>query len=201
MCSPTYAGKERQISIFSQQLTFFLSITVFLGNSLILFALNKETSLHPPSKLLYRCLTTTDLLVGLVSQPLVATYCMSLVCKHWGLRRYTRDAVYVSSFALCPVSFLALTAISVNRLFTLLMVIRYIQIVTFKRTCIITATFWILSVAAGPFSISHTRITRWYSTVVILSCSVISINAYTKIFRTFRHHQAQVQDHFQQQPS
>ena len=201
MCSPTYAGKERQISIFSQQLTFFLSITVFLGNSLILFALNKETSLHPPSKLLYRCLTTTDLLVGLVSQPLVATYCMSLVCKHWGLRRYTRDTVYVSSFALCPVSFLALTAISVNRLFTLLMVIRYIQIVTFKRTCIITATFWILSVAAEPFSISHTRITRWYSTVVILSCSVISINANTKIFRTFRHHQAQVQDHFQQQPS
>ena len=201
MCSPTYARKERQISIFSQQLTFFLSITVFLGNSLILFALNKETSLHPPSKLLYRCLTTTDLLVGLVSQPLVATYCMSLVCKHWGLRRYTRDAVYVSSFALCPVSFLALTAISVNRLFTLLMVIRYIQIVTFKRTCIITATFWILSVAAEPFSISHTRITRWYSTVVILSCSVISINANTKIFRTFRHHQAQVQDHFQQQPS
>ena len=201
MCSPTYAGKERQISIISQQLTFFLSITVFLGSSLILFALNKETSLHPPSKLLYRCLTTTDLLVGLVSQPLVATYCMSLVCKHWGLRRYTRDAVYVSSFALCPVSFLALTAISVNRLFTLLMVIRYIQIVTFKRTCIITATFWILSVAAEPFSISHTRITRWYSTVVILSCSVISINANTKIFRTFRHHQAQVQDHFQQQPS
>ena len=200
-CSPSFlVGLQPQLISFSVA-NILLSITAFLGNFLILVALNKETSLHPPSKLLYRCLTTTDLLVGLVSQPLVATYCMSLVCKHWGLRRYTRDAVYVSSFALCPVSFLALTAISVNRLFTLLMVIRYIQIVTFKRTCIITATFWILSVAAEPFSISHTRITRWYSTVVILSCSVISINANTKIFRTFRHHQAQVQDHFQQQPS
>ena len=87
MYSPTYVGKERQISIFfSQQL-----INIFL--SIILVALNKETSFRPPSKLLYRCLATTNLLVGLVSQPLVATYGMFLVCKQWGLCRYARDAV------------------------------------------------------------------------------------------------------------
>ncbi|PFX20440.1 Polypeptide N-acetylgalactosaminyltransferase 2 [Stylophora pistillata] len=52
-----------------------LSITALLGNSLILVALYKESSLHPPSKLLYHCrLATTELLVGLVSQPLIATY-------------------------------------------------------------------------------------------------------------------------------
>ena len=49
------------------QLTFiavfnaFLSVTAFLGNTLILIALHKESSLHPPSKLLLRCLATTDL--------------------------------------------------------------------------------------------------------------------------------------------
>ena len=53
--------------------------------SLILVALHKESSLHPPSKLLYRSLVTTDLLVGLVAQPLYATYWMSSVQEHWSL--------------------------------------------------------------------------------------------------------------------
>ena len=89
----------------------------------------------------------------------------------------------------------------VDILLALLMGIRYRQIVTLKRTCIITATFQILSVVPGSFSISHTRITRCQSTIAILSCSVISITSYTKIFRTLRHHQAQIQNHVQQQPS
>ena len=56
---------------FQQSTLILLSITAILGNSLILAALHKESSLHPPSKLLYRFLATSDLLVGLVSQPLV----------------------------------------------------------------------------------------------------------------------------------
>ncbi|CAH3173924.1 unnamed protein product, partial [Porites evermanni] len=50
--------------IFLSALNIFLSIAAFLGNTLILVALHKETSLHPPSKLLYRNLAITDLCVG-----------------------------------------------------------------------------------------------------------------------------------------
>ena len=53
------------------------------------------------------------------------------------------------------------------------------------------------SVAAASFSVSHSRITLWCSIIVIPSCSVISIASYTKIFRTLRHNQVQVQDHVQ----
>ena len=102
----------------------FLSITTFLGNFLILVALNKETSLHPPSKLLYRCLATTDLLVGLVSQPLAATYWMSSVHEHWSLCRYARVAIYISNYALSLVSLSTLMTISVHRLLALLSGIR-----------------------------------------------------------------------------
>ena len=200
-CSPSSVVGLQPQSIYFSAVNIFLSITATLGNSLILVALHKESSLHPPSKLLYRCLATTDLLVGLVTQPLHATYWMSLVHEHWSLCRYVRDAVFISSFALCGVSLLTLTAISVDRLLALLLGIRYRQTVTLKRTCIMTDTFWILSVAAGSISISHTRITRWYSIIVIPLCSVISIASYTSIFRTLRHHQAQVHDHVQQQPS
>ena len=50
-------------------LSAFLSITAFLGNILILVALHKETSLHPPSKLLYRNLAITDLCIGISAEP------------------------------------------------------------------------------------------------------------------------------------
>ena len=196
-CSPSSVVGLQQQSIYFSAVHIFLSITAFLGNFLILAALNKESSLHPPSKLLYRCLATTDLLVGLVSQPLAATYWISLVHEHWSLCRYARDAVYISGIALCGVSLLTLTAISVDRLLALLLGIRYRQIVTLKRIYIITTTFWILSVAAASFSVSHARITLWCSIIVIPSCSVISIASYTKIFRTLRHNQVQVQDHVQ----
>ena len=49
------------------QLTFiavlnaFLSITAFLGNILVLVALRKDSSLHPPSKLLLSSLVVTFL--------------------------------------------------------------------------------------------------------------------------------------------
>ena len=200
-CSPSSVVGLQQQSIYFSAVNIFLSITAFLGNFLILVALNKETSLHPPSKLLYRCLATTDLLVGLFTQPLAATYWMSVVHKNWSLCRHAMDAIYISSYALCGVSLFTLTAISVDRLLALLLGIRYRQIVTLKRTYIIAATFWILSVGAGSISISHSRIIRWYSIIVIALCSVISIASYTKIFRTLRHHQAQVQDLGQQQSS
>ena len=196
-CSPSFlVGLQPQLISFSA-VNILLSITAFLGNFLILVALNKETSLHPPSKLLYRCLATTDLLVGLSTQPLAATYWISVVHKHWSLCRHAVEAIYISSYALCGVSLFTLTAISVDRLLALLLGIRYRQIVTLKRTCIITATFWIFSVAAASFSVSHARITLWCSIIVIPSCSVISIASYTKIFRTLRHNQVQVQDHVQ----
>ena len=77
--SPSLLVGLQQQSISFTAVNIFLSITAFLGNSLILVALSRETSLHPPSKLLYRCLATADLLVGLVSQPLDVTYWISLV--------------------------------------------------------------------------------------------------------------------------
>ena len=98
---------------------------------------------------------------------------MSLVHEHWSLCRYARDGVQISSYALCGVSLLTLTAISVDRLLALLLGTRYRQMITLKRTYIITNTFRILSVAAGSFSILHTRISIWFGIILIPSYSVI----------------------------
>ena len=66
LCSPSLVGGLQPASFAS--VNILLSIITFLGNSLILVALHKESALHAPSKLLYRCLATTDLLDGLSAQ-------------------------------------------------------------------------------------------------------------------------------------
>ena len=201
LCLPTLVGGLQQYSIYLSAVHIFLSVTAFLGNALMLVALHKESSLHPPSKLLYRCLATTDLCVGLVVHPLAATYRMSLVHQDWSLCRYATDAVFITGYALCSVSLSTLTAISVDRLLALLLGLRYRQIVTLKRTYVIVATFWVVSGVAALCYISDPRIILWNGCIGTLSCLVISVASYTKIFYALSHHHGQVQDQVQQQPS
>ena len=170
-------------------------------NSLILVALHKESALHAPSKLLYRCLATTDLLVGLVVQPLAVTYWMSVVHEHWTLCHYAVEAAYIIGSVLCGVSLLTMAAISVDRLLALLSGLRYKEIVTLKSVYIIIASFWVLCLVASLCTIFDQRIIALCAYILIPISLLISLASYTKIFRTLRNHQAQEQDHVQQQPS
>ena len=58
-CSSELTGRTNKQLICLIVVNIFLSITASLGNTLILIALHKESFLHPPSKLLFRCLATT----------------------------------------------------------------------------------------------------------------------------------------------
>ena len=133
--------------IFISVLNSILSVTVFLGNVLILIALHKESSLHPPSKLLLRCLATTDLCVGLITEPLAVTSWMSVVNEHWDICGYVYVVNSVLGSILPGVSLWTVTAISVDRLLALLLGLRYKQVVTLKRVYLITMTFYVVSTA------------------------------------------------------
>ena len=188
------SGLQQQLSICFLAVDILLCIAAFAGNSLILVALHKESSLHPPSKLLCRCLATTDLLVGFVNHPLRALYLMSVFQEHWSLCGYVREAAYITAYVLFLVSLMTMTAISVDRLLALLLGLRYKQIVTLKRTYIIVTTFWVFNLVASLSEFLYHRIIFMYSSLVISFCLVISFASYTKIFCTLRYHQAQVRD-------
>ena len=131
----TADSSRGQLSYLSA-MNVFLSITAILGNTLILVALHKESSLHPPSKLLYRCLATTDLLVGLVLEPSIAAYYELLATKKRSsnLCFYFATIATVSFTTLSAVSLLTMTiTISVDRLLALLLGLRYRHIVTLRR--------------------------------------------------------------------
>ena len=188
--------------IFLSALNIFFSVTAFLGNTLILVALHKETSLHPPSKLLYRNLAITDLCVGIIAEPLEVTYWTSFVNERWDICYYANWPATFSGYTLCTVSLLTLTAISVDRLLALLLGLRYRQVVTLKRTYITVISFWILSIFGASSIFWNRFVTSIYQYIGTPLCLVTAIFAYTKIFCTLRHNQIHVQNHVAQgQPS
>ena len=135
-CSSEFVRGVESELIFLSALNIFLSIAAFLRNTLILVALHKETSLHPPSKLLYRNLAITDLCVGIIVEPLAVTYFTSVVKERWDICYHANLALLFSGYTLCGVSLTTSTAISVDRLLALLLGLRYRQVVTLRRMCI-----------------------------------------------------------------
>ena len=114
-CSAVFKKENYSQLIFLTAVHSILSITAFLGNTLILVALHKESSLHPPSKLLFRNLATTDLCVGIIVQPLYVSYLQSLVSEGWNICRTVFAANHITAYILCSVSLLTLTTISVDK--------------------------------------------------------------------------------------
>ena len=128
-----------------QQLVFLvifnilISITAFMGNFLIIVALPKVSSLHPPSKLLLRCLVCTDISVGLITQPIHITFLLSP--ENSAQCGYADLFLGIVAAVFCGVSSLTLFGISVDRLLALMLGLRYKQVVTLGRVRIFVVLF------------------------------------------------------------
>ena len=196
-CSVEFTGEVHGELVFLSLINIFLSITAFWGNTLILVALREDASIHPPSKLLYRNLAITDLCVGIIVEPLLVAYWISVVNRRWDICYYTYLTAHFADVTLCSVSLITLTAISVDRLLALLLGLRYRQVVTLKRTRLIAIAGWIVSIVGASIATSFLNplIDSLYKYIVTASCLVTTICAYTKIFMSLRHNQIHGQNH------
>ena len=199
LCNPNFAIHRNSASQLStiflvlSGINVVLSITATLGNALILVALRKESSVSPPSKLFLRCLALSDLCVGLVAQPLEVVTLLSAVNHHWKLCRIGEILWYSFSMILTNFSLATLIAISVDRLFALLLGIRYRQVVTMKRARSLVPIFLLTSIISSVLQITHILTFLVYNTLVWFSWLITSIYCYARIYLILRNHiQAQV---------
>ena len=171
-----------------------------MSNILILIVLHKVSSLHTPTKMLFRCLAVTDLCVGLLSQPLFATTMLTAV-KEMNVNtvHYITEIDYASSFILCGVSIFTSTATSVDRLLALSLRLRYRYVVTLRRVCAFISCFWLTAISGGfIYLFWNARIAFIAATACLIPSVLISVFSYTKIFFKLRQHQTQVQDYVHQ---
>ena len=199
-----------RVGIFLIALNIFLSIFATLGNVLILVALRNVSSIHPPTKLLFRCLAITDLCVGLLGQPLYVYVVYITIYLDTGNFIVELDDVYLFIiYVLVAVSVLTSAAISVDRLLALLLGLRYRHVVTLCRVRVVIACVWFIAVSnASLYCVALILLLfrvllalEWTFRAFIIFSIIVSTFSYTKIFLTLRHQQAQVQGHVQPEQS
>ena len=186
LCSVNLTEGIRSQLVPLSAANIFLSTTALLENILILVALHKTRSLHPPSKLLYRNLAIIDLCVGITAEPLMAGYMIAAVNEEWAICRKVLVAGFTASCIVGSASLLTITSISVDRLLALLLKLKYRQVVTMRRTYALVAGLWVVSIVATALHFWNHYLTLWYGCIVIPLCLVLSTVSYGRIFITLR---------------
>ena len=179
---------------FFSALNIFLSITAAVGNVLTLVALKNVSSIHPATKLFFRCMVVTDLCVGFLVQPVYATNLIFLAINMKTNVTFYIDEIYgASSFILCSVSVLTSAAISVDRLLALLLGLRYRHVVTLRRVRVVITCFWLIAATTGWLRVWREDIAIKAASVALILCLITSIFCYTRIHFKLRHQQALIQ--------
>ena len=201
MADITGISLQLPIGVLTSLLAFniILSFIASLGNVLILLTIYKVSFLHPVTKFLFACLATTDLCVGLFSQPLfVANMILNIDLANTDLDILSQmnEVVFISSDVLCGVSVLISTAISVDRLLVLLLRLKYRQVVTLKRAQVVILFCWVTAVLCGLVHVWSQTISQIFVLMIGLVSLVTSVFCYVKIYLRLQGNQAAVEDSF-----
>ena len=181
---------QRPSFVLILSLNIFLAFTATLGNTLILIALHKVSSIHPPTKCLLRCLAMTDFCVGITVQPLFAA---EIASGNWCILELPLS--FFNLFFL-GFSLTTATAISVDRLLALLLGLRYRHTVTLRRVrCLVVCFFLALIVNCFIYSLFSRDFAKRVGFVWIIISLFLSVFSHVKIFVKLQQHQVQVRQH------
>ena len=167
-----------------------LMFTSIIGNTLLLAAMLRTPSLRSPSIMFLCSLALSDLLVGLVVQPVYIANELTKIDLLYKIKNAT-------TFAACGVSLLTMAAISVDRFLALHYHMRYPNLMTTRRAIYTSATLWLISFLFSFAIFGYKYIYFLGMAVGIAICLLISTVYYFRIYRIVRQHQLQI--HAQQQ--
>ena len=166
-----------------------LMLTSIVGNTLVLAAILRTPSLRLPSAVFLCSLAVSDLLVGLVVQPI---YIANVLTND--LLYKIRNAMSVSA---CGVSLMTMTAISVDRFLALHYHMRYPDLMTTQRAAYTSMALWLIGLLLPFLLFWKLKAFQFAIAVAIARCIFISTVCYIKIYQIVRQHQLQI--HAQQQ--
>ena len=176
--------------VFMFSFNIFLAFTATLGNTLILIALYKVSSIHPPTKFLLRCLAMSDLCVGVIVQPLFVAVLIGMASGNWPILKLTLNFLI---FFFCAFSLATVAAITVDRLLALLLGLRYRHTVTLRRVrCLVVCLLLVVIAMSFMYSLSSRGIANSAGFFVVITSLFLSVFSHAKIFLKLRQRQAQV---------
>lgn len=162
-------------------------LVAIVGNSLVLAAILSAPSLRSPAILLLCNLALSDLLVGLVIQPLFIAHSFNLT------KRLLTSIWLIMSYSACGISLCTMTAIAVDRFLALHYHLRYSTMVTSFRIKTFLTALWLKSFIFSGIYFWSVRIFFLYITIFVCLCLIISVFCYVRIFKIVRHQQKKIQ--------
>ena len=199
-----YCSEEFKQGLDNQRISLsviniLLGITAIVGNTVILIAFHKETSLHQPSKILLRNLVASDLCVGFVQLAFGARG-ISILQGRWQTCRHLYLVYGMAGNISISVSLCTIITISVDRLLALLIKLRYRQVVTVANVYSIVIACWICG-GIGAASFWYFSPDGWIvpSMTTIAGCLLISTYCYARIFFRLRHQHTKVHNHLREE--
>ena len=176
-------------------LNVVLAIVTTFANILVFAAVQRSTSIRLPSKLLLCSMVLTDLGVGLVVQPLFVTFIIARATDS-SANCFIRTLCVFAGVVLTCVSLLTMTAISLDRYIAFFFHLKYREIVTARRVCMVLVIIWSNAVILAWMWIHNGRLSGFFFISGFVVCFLVISLSYIKIFRGLRHrhHGRRVQD-------
>ena len=199
-----HCSEEFNQGIDDQRISFlviniFLGITAIVGNTVILIALHKETSLNQASKVLIRNLVASDLCVGFV-QLVFGARLISILQGRWQICRHLYFVSGIAADISIVVSLWTITAISVDRLLALLLKLRYRQVVTVRKVYAVAIASWICNgIGSAALWYFNPDVWKVFARTTIAVCLTTSTYCYARIFFRLRHQHTQVHNNLREQ--
>ncbi len=163
-----------------------LMIISIIGNTLVLAAMLRTPSLRSPSMILLCSLAVSDLLVGLMVQPLY-------IAKELTEDLFVFRISYFMSFSSCGVSLCTVAAISLDRFAAIHYHMKYVTMVTSPRVVYTLVLIWLIIFLGFGVYLWSVSIYFICVSAVIVICQLISSFCYIRIFQIVKRHQMQIQ--------
>ena len=182
-------SRTETIVIINSVLNAPLILISIVGNALVLLAIFRTPSIHSTSMIMLTSLAFSDLLVGLLAQPLfIADEITSLTTQNPILYRLSA----MIGFFVAGVSLGTITAISADRVLALHYHMRYAIIVTNTRVKYTVGAIWLVMFLSLGFYLWDKYVFHLMAGVFSAVCIIICTASYAKIYRIVRVHQQQI---------
>lgn len=162
-----------------------LMLISILGNAVVLGAIKRTPSIRSTSMILLCSLAVSDLLVGVIGQPI---YIADLLTKN----SFISQLSVMVGFSVCTVSLLTISAISVDRLLAVHFHLRYPTLVTKSRIKYTLVIIWSISFVVSGFNLWNKRVYHLLVAPVIFICLIVSTCCYIRIYQIVRRHQSEM---------
>lgn len=172
-----------------------LSTFAVTGNAVILFALYQCRLIQSPTKALFYSLAFSDFGVGMVAQPLQVAAGIATLRGNLNLFCSVQPFYAAVAYYFCSVSFITMTAISIERYLALRLGMSYRLVVTVTKVALTLVFMWICSVVWAISRMWNIRINKISGLIIGLLSIVVTSSCYFRIYCTLRVFKTRISSH------